>query len=55
MIAYDPVSIDEAKRRLGDKIEYANDMYEPLNDADALLLVTEWTEFRLPDWDLVKN
>ncbi|HHW59523.1 MAG: UDP-glucose/GDP-mannose dehydrogenase family protein [Bacteroidales bacterium] len=55
VIAYDPVSIDEAKRRLGDKIEYANDMYEPLNDADALLLVTEWTEFRLPDWDLVKK
>ena len=55
VIAYYPVSIDEAKRRLGDKIEYANDMYEPLNDADALLLVTEWTEFRLPDWDLVKK
>ncbi len=51
--AYDPVAINEAKRRLGDKIYYANDQYDALLDADALLLVTEWTEFRVLNYKLL--
>ena len=50
MIGYDPVAMKECKRRIGDKIEYANDQYEAIKDADALLLVTEWSEFRVPKW-----
>lgn len=46
VIAYDPVAMEESRRRTGDRIDYANDQYEALVDADALLLVTEWNEFR---------
>ncbi len=46
VIAYDPVAMDEARRILGDSIEYAKDQYDALVDADALLLVTEWNDFR---------
>lgn len=53
--AYDPVSIDEAKRCLGDAIEYGKDIYETVLDAEALLVVTEWKEFRLPSWDTIKK
>ncbi len=53
--AYDPVAMDEARRRLGDRIEYCDDMYEALEDADALMIVTEWKQFRLPNWNTVKN
>ncbi|NLL27574.1 MAG: UDP-glucose/GDP-mannose dehydrogenase family protein [Bacteroidales bacterium] len=53
--AYDPVAMKEAKRRVGDKINYAENMYDALKDADALLLVTEWTEFRFPNWKEIKN
>ncbi len=53
--AYDPVAMHEAQIKLGDKIEYSKDPYDALNDADALLLVTEWTEFRFPSWDVVKK
>ncbi|NLA23375.1 MAG: UDP-glucose 6-dehydrogenase, partial [Bacteroidales bacterium] len=42
-----PVAMNEAKRRVGDKIEYANNPYDAVIDADALFLVTEWTEFRV--------
>jgi len=52
--AYDPVAIPESKHRLGDAISYANDIYDAVNQADALLLVTEWKEFRLPTWSDVK-
>ncbi|MCR9248115.1 MAG: UDP-glucose/GDP-mannose dehydrogenase family protein [bacterium] len=52
--AYDPVSIAECKHMIGDKIDYAEDAYAALDGADALLLVTEWREFRVPDWDRVK-
>ncbi|MCD8263183.1 MAG: UDP-glucose/GDP-mannose dehydrogenase family protein [Tannerellaceae bacterium] len=51
--AYDPVAMEEAKRILGDRIAYANDMYDALPDADALLLITEWKEFRLPSWGII--
>ncbi len=50
VIGYDPVAMDEAKRRLGDKIEYAEDQYAALKGADALMMVTEWNEFRVPKW-----
>lgn len=48
--AYDPVAMDEAKRRLGDKITLCKSPYEATENADALLLVTEWTEFRVLDY-----
>lgn len=53
--AYDPAAMDEAHRRLGETIYYACDMYDALLDADALMLVTEWKEFRLPAWGVVKK
>jgi len=55
VVAYDPIAIKETKRIIGDKIEYADNMYNALIGADALLLVTEWKVFRLPDWDIVKK
>ncbi len=53
--AYDPVAMDETKRRIGNKIEYCKDAYEAAMDADAILLVTEWTDFRFPNWSVVKR
>lgn len=52
---YDPVAMDECRRRLGDEVEYATDMYDTLLDADALLILTEWKQFRLPNWQVVKR
>jgi UDPglucose 6-dehydrogenase len=51
VVAYDPVAMHEAQRMIGDTIAYSMDMYDSLNDADALLIVTEWPEFRVPDFD----
>ncbi|MDR0973456.1 MAG: UDP-glucose 6-dehydrogenase, partial [Prevotellaceae bacterium] len=51
--AYDPVAMEECKRRIDGRIEYAKDMYDAVLDADALLLVTEWKEFRMPSWPVV--
>ncbi len=51
VVAYDPVAMHEAKRILGDTISYCTDMYDTLNNADALLIVTEWPEFRVPDFE----
>ena len=53
--AYDPASMEETKRRIGNVINYASDMYEAVKDAEALILVTEWSEFRLPDWSLIRD
>ena len=53
--AYDPVAIDEAKRILGDKIEYAPDQYDALIDADCLLLITEWPEFKFPNFNIIRK
>lgn len=50
---YDPVAMDECRRRIGDAVIYANDMYDAVLDADALLLLTEWKQFRLPSWGVV--
>ncbi len=52
---YDPVAMDECRRRVGDKVMYASDMYEAAIDADALLLVTEWKQFRLPSWPVLRK
>jgi UDPglucose 6-dehydrogenase len=51
--AYDPVAMDEARKKLGDSIEYANDQYDALVDADALLLITEWNEFRTLNYKVI--
>lgn len=53
--AYDPIAIEECKRRIGDKIDYAVDMYDAVLEADALLMVTEWKEFRMPSWRVLKK
>ena len=53
--AYDPIAMNECKRRIGDKVLYATDMYDAVLDADALLLVTEWKEFRVPSWGVLKK
>jgi len=53
--AYDPVAIDEAKRLFGDSIEYCKDIYNATIGTDALMLLTEWKEFRSPDWELIKK
>ena len=50
---YDPVAMPECQRRIGTTVNYASDLYDAVNDADALLLLTEWNEFRLPNWEIV--
>ena len=52
---YDPVAMNECKRRIGDAVEYATDMYDAVLNADALLMLTEWKQFRLPSWGVVKK
>lgn len=53
---YDPVAMDECRRRVGsNKVEYATDMYDAVLNADALLLLTEWKQFRLPSWGVLKK
>ena len=53
---YDPVAMEEAKAHyIFDKVTYCKDAYEALVDADALLLVTEWSEFRIPSWNVVSK
>lgn len=53
--AYDPVAMAECKRRIGDRISYCRDMYDAVLEADALLLLTEWKEFRLPTWGVIRK
>jgi UDPglucose 6-dehydrogenase len=55
VIAYDPVAMKEARHMVGDAIDYAKDEYEAVVDADALLLVTEWAEFRSPNFTVLKK
>ena len=52
---YDPVAMNECRRRVGDIVEYATDMYDALVDADAMLLLTEWKQFRMPSWEVLKR
>ena len=53
--AYDPVAMHESKRRIGDSIEYASDQYDAIKNADCLMIITEWTEFRMPDTKMMKE
>ena len=55
VVAYDPVAMNEGKRILGDKIEFAKDEYDACVDADALVLVTEWPEFRQPNFRVLQK
>ena len=50
---FDPVAMNECKRRVGDIVEYATDMYDALVDADAMLMLTEWKQFRMPSWNVI--
>lgn len=53
--AFDPEAMGNTKLRFGDKIKYAESMYETLKDAEALIIATEWNEFRNPDFDKIKS
>ncbi len=53
VVVYDPVAMEECRRRIGDKVTYAKDMYEAIIDADALALLTEWKQFRVPSWKIM--
>lgn len=55
VIVYDPVAMAECRRRLGDKVSYAKDMYDAAVDADAVALLTEWKVFRIPSWGAIKK
>ena len=55
VVAYDPVAMDECRRRIGDRIRYASDIYEAALDADAVLMLTEWKQFRMPSWKVLKR
>jgi nucleotide sugar dehydrogenase len=52
---YDPIAMEECRHRIGNKVMYAVDMYDALSNVDTLFLVTEWKEFRIPNWRLVKQ
>jgi UDPglucose 6-dehydrogenase len=52
---YDPIAMDECRRRIGEKIAYGRDMYDAVRGADAVVLLTEWKEFRVPDWGAMKR
>lgn len=53
VVAYDPAAMEETKRKIGDKINYVEDPYEVLIDADALVVMTEWSEFRVPRYKIM--
>ena len=53
--AFDPIAMDEARRKIGNKITYCNNIYEAAEGADAIALATEWKQFRLPDWNAIRK
>lgn len=55
VVVYDPVAMNECKRRIGDSVVYAKNMYDAVIDADAIFHVTEWKEFRMPSWGVIKK
>ena len=55
VVAHDPVAMDEAHRRLGDRVEYAETNYAAVNGADALVIVTDWNEYRHPDFARIRK
>lgn len=52
---YDPVAMEECKRLIGDTVIYAKDLYDSVLDADVIFHVTEWNEFRMPNWEVIKR
>ena len=52
---YDPVAMHECKRIIGDKVNYAKDLYDSVLDAEVIFHVTEWKEFRMPNWEVIKR
>ncbi len=52
---YDPIAMQECRRRIGDTVTYCPNMYEAALDSDALMLVTEWKEFRVPSWNVIRK
>ncbi len=53
--AYDPVAMDECRRRIGNRIAYADNLYDTVIDADVIFHVTEWKEFRMPSWEVIRR
>lgn len=52
---YDPIAMEECRRRLGDRVVYGRDMYDAAFEADAVALLTEWKEFRIPSWSVLQR
>ncbi len=52
---FDPVAMDECRRRIGDAVTYCENMYDAADGADALALLTEWRQFRMPSWNVIKK
>ena len=53
--AFDPVAMEECRRKIGDRITYASQMYEALKGADAMVVVTEWQEFKVPKFTYIEK
>lgn len=52
---YDPIAMEECRKRIGNSVIYSKDMYETVIDADAIALMTEWKQFRMPSWRIIKK
>lgn len=52
---YDPVAMDEAKKRLGGTVKYARDLYDAVLDTEVIFHITEWNEFRIPNWEVIRR
>lgn len=52
---FDPVAMDESRRRIGNKVQYCENLYDAANGADCLVLMTEWRQFRMPDWNVLRK
>ena len=55
MRVFDPIAMAECKRRIGDTVTYADNIYDCVDGAYAMLLMTEWRQFRLPSWNVIKK
>ena len=52
---FDPIAMDECKRRIGDVVTYCKNMYDAADGADVFALMTEWRQFRMPSWNVIKK
>lgn len=52
---YDPIAMEECRKRIGNSVIYSKDMYDTVIDADAIALMTEWKQFRMPSWRIIKK